>query len=143
MRVAIAARRRGTTVDVIAIIAPGEIGHAFPTGDVFRQAVLTVRAGAVGRQVTLMRYFAQTLNDDASGHLLGQVDDTRVPPPGAGPPQRFAFTLDAPGATDVTWSLDLFRLAPDDALARGLGPAAQGLRIAAGTARVYADTARN
>lgn len=136
VRVAVSARRRGTTVQVTAVIAPGEIGHAFPTGDVFRQAVLTVRAGAAGRRAVLMRYFAQTLTDDASGHLLGQVDDTRVPPPGAGPPQRFELAVEAPAAAEVTWTLDLFRLAPDDACARGLDSAAQGLRIASGTASI-------
>jgi hypothetical protein len=142
VRVAVSARRRGATVQVTAVLAPGEIGHAFPTGDVFRQAVLTVRAGAVGRQAVLMRYFAQTMTDDASGHLLGQVDDTRVPPPGAGPPQRFELALDAPGAADVTWSLDLFRLAPDDARARGLDTV-QGLRIASGTAPIAQARARH
>jgi len=120
VRVTADARRRGPAVDITIEIAAAEIGHAFPTGDMFRQAVLTVRAGAARRQELLMRYFAQTITDDASGHLLGQVDDTRVPPPGAGPAPRFELALDEPSATEVVWSLELFRLAPDDARARGL-----------------------
>ncbi|TMQ09007.1 MAG: hypothetical protein E6J90_38860, partial [Deltaproteobacteria bacterium] len=42
VRVSGQARRRGGTVRVTVVIAPGEIGHAFPTGDMFRRVVLTV-----------------------------------------------------------------------------------------------------
>lgn len=88
--------------------------------------------GAAHRRAILTRYFAQTITEDERGHLLGQVDDTRVPAPGAGPPARLAFELDDPRATEVSWSLELFRLAPADALDRGLEDAAAGMRLQSG-----------
>lgn len=132
------ARRHGGAVRVSVEIAPGEIGHAFPTGDMFRRAVLTVRAGAARESAVLMRRFAHTITDDASGHLLGQVDDTRIPPPGSGPSPRLELELADTRATEVAWSLRLFRLAPDDALDRGLDDAALGQRIASGRVAIAA-----
>lgn len=124
VRVTAEARRHGRMVRVTVEIAPGEIGHAFPTGDMFREAVLTVRAGAAHGREVLRRYFAQTITADRRGHLLGQVDDTRIPPPGTGPAPRFEFELDDPHAAEVTWSLELFRLPPAAARRRGLDDAA-------------------
>jgi hypothetical protein len=138
VRVTADARRRGGVVQVTVVISPAEIGHAFPTGDMFRQAVLTVGTGTTRRHEVLMRYFAQTITEDGRGHLLGQVDDTRVLPPGAEPPPRFDFELDDPRATEVSWSLELFRLAPEDALERGLDDAAIGLRVQSGRIAVQA-----
>ena len=132
VRVSAAAERRGGKVRVTVEISPGEIGHAFPTGDMFRQAVLTVSAGAARKREVLRRYFAPTITADARGHLLGQVDDTRIPPPGAAAPPRFVFELDAPGATEVAWSLVLFRLDPADARARGFDEAARGIPVRSG-----------
>jgi hypothetical protein len=132
VRVIAAAHREGRAILVTIELAPGEIGHAFPTGDMFRQAVLTVCAGASQRREILRRYFAQTITPDGRGHLLGQVDDTRVPPPGAGEAPRLKFRLDDPDASEVSWSLELFRLDPDDARGRGLAEAARGVPVVAG-----------
>ncbi|MGN6103850.1 MAG: multiheme c-type cytochrome [Kofleriaceae bacterium] len=132
VRVTARAERRGGTIRATFELAPGEIGHGFPTGDMFRRAVLTVSAGAARRRKVLRRYFAQTVTPDGRGHLLGQVDDTRVPPPGAGPSPRFDFELDDPRAAEVTWSLELFRLDPDEARRRGLDVAALGIPVRSG-----------
>jgi hypothetical protein len=132
VRVTAGAERHGRTVRMMVELAPGEIGHAFPTGDIFRRAVLTVSTGAARAREVLRRHFALTITADASGHLLGQVDDTRVPPPGAGSPPRFTFELDDPRATEVTWSLVLFRLDPEEARRRGLGEAAAGIPVRSG-----------
>jgi hypothetical protein len=133
VRVTARAERRGGTIRATFELAPGELGHAFPTGDMFRRAVLTVSAGAAQKREVLRRYFAQTLTADARGHLLGQVDDTRIPPPGTGaPPPRFDLELADPRATEVTWSLTLFRLDPDDARRRGLDDDARGIPVASG-----------
>ena len=132
VRVSAAAERRGGTVRVTVELAPGEIGHAFPTGDMFRRAVLTVSSGAAHKREVLRRYFAPTITADARGHLLGEVDDTRIPPPGAGAAPRFLFELDDPRATEVSWSLVLFRLDPAEARARGLDEAALGIPVRSG-----------
>lgn len=132
VRVTAKAQRHGGVVRVTVVISPAEIGHAFPTGDMFRQAVLTVSTGAAHDREILTRYFAQTITEDARGHLLGQVDDTRVPPPRGGPAPRFAFELDDPQATEVAWSLELFRLTPADARKRGFDEAAIKVPVSAG-----------
>jgi hypothetical protein len=94
--------------------------------------VLTVSTGAARKREVLRRYFAPTITADARGHLLGEVDDTRIPPPGAGAAPRFSFELDDPRATEVSWSLVLFRLDPAEARARGLGEAALGIPVQSG-----------
>lgn len=60
VKVTVAARRRGGVVDVDVRLEPGAIGHAFPTGDMFRQAVLrvrTVEADADADERVLKRWF--------------------------------------------------------------------------------------
>lgn len=137
--VEVTARRRGAKIFVVATLSPGEIGHAFPTGDMFRRAVFTVRVGAATASAELRRYFAPTMTADGRRHLLGEVDDTRVPAPGAGPPRRLRFTLDAApaeGVTDLAWQLDLFRLDPSDAKARALSDADVRAQVRAGRAAI-------
>lgn len=141
VRVTAKARRHGAAIRATIEIAPDQIGHAFPTGDMFRRAVLTVRAGSARRREVLMRTFAMTITGDGRGHLLGQVDDTRVPPDASRAP-RFELVLEDPRATEVTWSLDLFRLAPDDARARGIGVDAIRSHVQSGSVAVQAQRAR-
>jgi hypothetical protein len=107
----------------------------------FRRAVLEVSTGAAREHEILRRYFAQTLTADGRGHLMGEVDDTRVPPPGAGPAPRFSFELDDPHATEVSWSLDLFRMAPSEARGRGLDEAAIRVPVLSGRTAVAASRA--
>lgn len=134
VKVKLAARRLRGQIIVTATLAAGEIGHAFPTGDMFRRAVFTVRAGRASAHDELRRYFAATLTGDGRRHLLGEVEDTRVPAPGAGPARQLRFVLEDATATTVEWQLDLFRLDPRDAKARSLDDAAVRVRVAAGSA---------
>ncbi|KIG13020.1 hypothetical protein DB30_00794 [Enhygromyxa salina] len=105
VRVAVVARREGGSVFVEVTLRPGAIGHAFPTGDLFRQGVLRVwtqeRESAAG-EFLLERRFAS----GASGYMV-EVEDTRVPPPGAGELPPIVFRLRSPAAQRVGWSLDL------------------------------------
>jgi hypothetical protein len=120
VKVTATARRRGASIAVTVTLSPGEIGHAFPTGDMFRRAVLTVSSGEVTRQQVLRRIFGPTLTADERGHLLGEIEDTRVPP---GRPARLRFDLPVAPTGEVNaieWTLDLYRLDPEDAARRGL-----------------------
>lgn len=108
------------------------IGHAFPTGDVFREAVLTARTDAGARDtLVLKRWLASTIDADGEDHHIRDVDDTRVPPPGVGT-LRDELRLDDPTATRVQWELRLHRLAPGAARSRGLDAHASGLAVARG-----------
>lgn len=130
VKVRATARRGGQSLDVTLELAPGALGHAFPTGDMFRQVEVSVRVGPEVRTALLERIFAQTIDPDARGHALEQVDDTRVLP-GQRWRHRFRFSSAEPGAT-VRWSLTLFRLDPGVARRRGLPDALVRIPVAAG-----------
>jgi hypothetical protein len=114
------ARRTELGIDVIVRARARQIGHAFPTGDVFRRAVLTVRTeqGTEARMI-MQRWLARTADPDGEDSHVRTVDDTRIPPPGAGEIEHTLHLAD-PGATDLEWSLELHRLPLQRARQRGL-----------------------
>ncbi len=108
------------------------IGHAFPTGDVFREAQLELRTDAGVRDtLVLKRWLAHTIDDDGEDHHLRTVDDTRVPAPGTGELTDSLWLAD-PTATRVHWELRLHRLPPAVAAARGLDEHTRGVLVARG-----------
>lgn len=132
VRVAGDAVRRPDGIAVNVELAGHRIGHAFPTGDVFREAILTLRTdGGASDAVVLRRWLARTIDADGNGHHLRTVDDTRVPPPGTGT-LRDEVVLDDVGATTVHWELRLHRLSADAARTRGLADHIDGIPVAAG-----------
>lgn len=109
------ARRQGGTIHVLARIEGRELGHAFPTGDLFRSAVLRVwtqERESDGASYRLQRYFAAEPPDQQGHSTLVEALDTRVPPPGAGEPVQTQFRLRSPAARELGWSLEL-ELRPD------------------------------
>lgn len=120
------AARGGLRVDVE--LRPGEIGHAFPTGDMFRQGRFEVRRGRHSAVEPLTRWFSRVPGDDA--FYLAEVDDTRVPPDG---PLSFSLAL-PPGQGPVRWRLDVWRLDPETARRRGLSEELVRVPVASGHA---------
>jgi hypothetical protein len=119
------------TIDV------SDVGHAFPSGDMYRQAEL--RVWPVGRsdlekRAVLGRTFGPGTVRTATGVkvLYRELRDSRVGP--GGPIQTFRFRFD--GAGPFEYRLDLLRM--PDALARrqGLDPALTRLNIHQGTVSV-------
>lgn len=126
-----------TSGDAIVItIASAVVGHAFPTGDMFRR--LEVRASAVDElgvviaqadPVHLGRSFG-----DRPAHGVGagaspsfrrtELGDTRIPPPGDGSARRVALRFDRPvsGAT-VTWGVYYQRMGTAMAASFGIDQA--------------------
>ncbi|MSP60435.1 MAG: hypothetical protein EXR72_08845 [Myxococcales bacterium] len=103
---------------IAVTLTPAEVGHAFPTGDMFRR--LEVRAellrglGTVAApdrrrapSVELARSFRDLPRDPNGGDLTPervQAKDTRVPPPGTGPAPTVVLTLPVPAPeTAVRW----------------------------------------
>jgi hypothetical protein len=92
-------------------ISPGEIGHAFPTGDMFRQVIVRVwtsEPAAVGagepdtgeppqgaRRIVLRRWFApmRIAADAGVRYVQGQRADTRLAAPDAGGSRRIDVRL--------------------------------------------------
>ncbi len=127
------ARRVGDDIEVQVDLRGARIGHAFPTGDIFREAALEVYTDAGARdRVVLKRWLARTLDDDGDDHHLRVVDDTRVPPPGDGAWHE-QLTLADQTATRVNWRLRLHRLPPAVARARGLLAQVEGTLVDEGT----------
>ncbi|MGH1340344.1 MAG: hypothetical protein ACRBN8_02240 [Nannocystales bacterium] len=89
----------------------GEVGHAFPTGDLFRR--LEVSANVVGRPKTLVqRYLARHFGParQSSGVVLrGEVRDDRVP--ASGEPRIVRLQVDAGLDDTVEWSVRYQRVA--------------------------------
>jgi hypothetical protein len=113
--VELSARRMGGAIDVDVRIAGADIGHAFPTGDVFRTAVLRVEtSGGASDEIVMRRWLAQTIDPDGEDLHVRTVDDSRVPAPGQGE-LREALRLVDDGARELTWTLRLWRLPPDRA----------------------------
>jgi hypothetical protein len=118
------ARRVDSRVIEVRIDA-GEVGHAFPTGDMFRR--LEVRAAAVdpvGAVVAKAEpvHLARRFGDRAAEGLGGSThrverEDTRVPPGGART-VRLRFERDV-GMLEVRWGVAYQRMS--DAMAASFG----------------------
>lgn len=133
VRVELSARVEGDETVVQARLLPGEIGHAYPTGDLFRRAELRVWTDDPARAQTLAfaREFAPVLERSPRGQMVfvrRQSFDGRVPPPGTGSiPRR---TLRLPGrATRVHWRLDHLLMPTPMAASHGIGAAHNRLLV--------------
>lgn len=137
--VGVTARREQGTVVVAVTLAGAAIGHAFPTGDVFRRGVLrvTTPAGAA-EELEMRRWLARTAEGPDDELLVRTIDDTRVPPPGQGVVRETLVLVDAE-ATTVDWELVLHRLPPHRAARSGLDPAVVTRVVKRGQAPVRAE----
>ncbi|MFK7999088.1 MAG: hypothetical protein AB8H86_05805 [Polyangiales bacterium] len=115
IRVQVSATLAGDEVEVGFAITSQRIGHAFPTGDVYRSLRFVVSNGEEDAEAVFARYFAFRVTEDGRGHRLEEVDDTRIRPR-----ETRRGRLSLPATESLEWSLELHRLAPDDARRRGL-----------------------
>ncbi|MFT3771202.1 MAG: multiheme c-type cytochrome [Minicystis sp.] len=138
LRSAVTARaaRDGDRAVTVALAA-ARVGHAFPTGDMFRR--LEVRARAVDEQgevmatagpVVLARRFVVARGEHGSERV--QVGDDRVPANGAAREVRLAFAEPVAGRA-VRWEVAYQRLDASMAAAFGVDPRADEIIVAEGT----------
>jgi hypothetical protein len=130
-----AARWNATSIEVT--LRPGNIGHAFPTGDLFRRLELRACVEQAGRKVCATpahlgrHYRVQTT---PQGTLRIPIADTRVAAPGTAPPKtvRLPFDVDV-SQLAVSWSVVYQRA--DDAMAKvfGLDQKTDEIPVASGT----------
>ncbi len=137
--VAVSAAAGPTEDEVVVTLVPAAVGHAFPTGDMFRR--LEVRASAVdargevtqvGKSVPLGRVFSA---EDEGGAHTGrrQIADRRVPPPGEGAERKAIVRFPkAIGADRVSWLVAYQRMDDDMARVFGLEPRKDETVIARG-----------
>lgn len=138
--------RRGAYGTVEVVLTPARVGHAFPTGDMFRH--LVVRATARDRQgkivmsaapLVLGRRFTVTRSQGGALDRL-PVGDDRVPPPrpGLGLGDERVATLRFPDAIDgleVSWEVAYRRVDPVLGAALGISADADETLIAKGALR--------
>jgi hypothetical protein len=116
-----AARWGATSIELS--LRPGNIGHAFPTGDLFRRLELRACVDQGGREICAppahlgRQYRVQTT---PQGPLRIPIADTRIAAPGSAPPRtvRLPFDLDV-SQLPVRWSVVYQRA--DDAMAKVFG----------------------
>jgi hypothetical protein len=137
----VTARETALGVEVSVRIRPGRTGHAFPTGDVFRRAEL--RAWLPGLSAAplvfpLARAFADRFHPQPDGgtlRLRAEVSDTRMPPPGNGPPAIRRGLLPLPPSRgplpELAWAFD-YHIMPTPIAAASGGEPVHTVPIAAG-----------
>jgi len=137
LRSAVTARaaRDGDRAVTVSLSA-ARIGHAFPTGDMFRR--LEVRARAVGehgedgeaaRPAVLARRFTMVHGPQSAARM--EIGDDRVPASGEAREVRLSFG-EAVTARAVRWEVAYQRLEPGMAVMFGVDPAADEVIVARG-----------
>ncbi|MFK7985364.1 MAG: hypothetical protein AB8I08_04970 [Sandaracinaceae bacterium] len=108
----VSARARSTDggANALVTLTARGMGHAFPTGDMYRALEVRVWApGAPERAVTqrLTRHFAR-----GADRLRREVLDTRLVP---GEPRRVLLRVSGSNLSELRWSVSLLRLPPERA----------------------------
>jgi hypothetical protein len=114
---------RWTANSIELTLRPGNIGHAFPTGDLFRRLELRACVDQAGREVCARpAHLGREYRVQATpqGTLRIPIADTRVAAPGTAPPStvRLPFDLDI-SKLPVRWSVVYQRA--DDTMAKVFG----------------------
>jgi len=102
------ATRDGWSTDVVLRLRADQVGHAVPTGDVFRR--LVVRAWIPGRENNAAEARLARRFDIAEDGRWHPREDQRVPPPGRGE-RRVELRLPDTGP-EIAWSIDLWSVSP-------------------------------
>ncbi|MCB9658696.1 MAG: multiheme c-type cytochrome [Polyangiales bacterium] len=116
VRVDVRATREHDGVAVRVTLRTRDVGHALPTGDIFRRLIVRAELGAESMSSELRRHFGTSHVGDAL--VTTEIDDTRLMP---GRPR--VVTLHLPPVPDVhavRWSVSHARLDLAVARARGL-----------------------
>ncbi len=127
VRVEVSATREGGGVTVRATLRPGAIGHAFPSGDLFRQAELTAW---IDGDETTQRVARFTRSYSTRSVRRHQSADSRVPPPHGDAARSVTLTL--PVGARVRWTFDHLRMPTEQALRHHVAVARNRARVADG-----------
>jgi hypothetical protein len=148
-RVHVRAERRsdGAVLVRAAVIATG-VGHAFPTGDLFRRLELSLWLDddtASTRVITFARMFAdryETARDGSAVLVRREVGDSRVQPPSDREPRESTLvfrTSDRTLPTRVRWRLEHLLMPSTDATVQGFSEHRYRTVVAQGEAAVRVE----
>lgn len=144
----------GRTINVSAQVVPGRIGHAFPTGDLFRRAELRVWVDgdeAHAETLGFAREFSdryQRIPNGPAGFVRVQVSDHRVQPPGTGLPDNYSFVFHTTASNrasinathTIHWKLEHLLMPTPLAASQGFGPAVNRRTVTEGSVQVQSNT---
>lgn len=121
------ARRDGREVVVSLRVIPRALGHAFPTGDLFRRGELRAWADdeSEAEVIALAREFEdvpERMPDGDVAFVRRERGDSRVAPPGFGPPESYELRVET-DATQIHWSLDHLLMPSPMAASQGFAQA--------------------
>ena len=133
LRSAVKAKAARTTErEVTVTLAAQNVGHDFPTGDLYRRLEVRARgsgAGSAARSATLGRRFSMVRS--ATGLTRVPVGDDRLP--GSGAPREVRLRFDEPiDARELRWEVVYQRMDPGLARVLGVDPAKDDVVVAEG-----------
>jgi hypothetical protein len=142
-----ATKTRDGQITVQVQVSPGRIGHAFPTGDLFRRLEMRVWLDGAEQSAQTLGYAREFsdryehITSNVSAFVRRQVRDTRVQPPGSGPAEIQALVfhptaLQRASITLVRWKLEHLLMPSPQAAAQGFGTALNRSTVAEGTAPI-------
>ncbi len=131
-------------VTVRTQVQGADVGHAFPTGDLFRRLELTVWIDDEPSRAQTFGYARdfedqlERLPNGSLGFVRRQIADARVPPPGTGPaaPRETAFDRVDPRRTRVRWKLEHLLMPTPQAASQGFAAALNRTLIREGVAPI-------
>jgi hypothetical protein len=147
VRIEARATREGAALVVRARVIPTDVGHAFPTGDLFRRLELSVWIDGEPRRaqiVSFARSFSDVYERTPGGHMAfvrRQSGDSRVQPPGTGTPRENELRFTGASATHaliVRWKLEHLLMPSPQAAAQGFGAARNRATVIEGSTSVTA-----
>jgi hypothetical protein len=125
------ADREGDAIDVTFVLRARGVGHAFPTGDLFRRLRVAARTDASESHDDLRRVFAAQRVGER--FVIAEVEDTRLRPQTA---RTLHLRLADAHADTVRWSLTMLRLDPEVAATRALPDELVRVPVAEGSVRL-------
>lgn len=132
---------QGGERSVVVSLRAHEVGHAVPTGDMFRRLEVRARAGTgddaqEAKPVVLSRSFIR--EETSEGSRRRQVGDSRVPADGTPREAELFFPRSIEGA-EIEWQVVYRRMGPHEAALFGVDLTSEEIEIASGTLETSAD----
>lgn len=149
-RVEATASREGASLVAHLRVLPADVGHAFPTGDLFRRLELRVWVEGAPQHAQVVS-FARSFRDVYERGPHGQMafvrrpaSDSRVAPPGTGEPRtiELRFAGADRSATLIRWKLEHLLMPSPQAAAQGFSPALNRATVVEGSTVVSQGASR-
>lgn len=124
VRVRVSATRARGVWSVVAEVRPASVGHAFPTGDLYRRGrfVAWVDSGEARERIFARRFEEVALLDERGATVFARREryDGRVSPPGEDDADTVTLTVPARGDAPLRWRFEHWRTTPEIAARQGL-----------------------